>query len=200
MTEPSEKYFEALRLTRGHHARQNKTFSGQFTWKQRKRIKDVIDRFGCKTILDFGCGKGKQYNAAVNRDEHGLSLEQFWGIKPTLYDPGVKAFGADPVGKFDLVICVQVLGSIPTVDLPLVIDRLYQFADKAIFVAERIAAPRKGIFDSMRSAMPHGMALDGWMTLLRWPGSPIRLVGAFRNVDEATGWRGWKIVEPEDQG
>ena len=196
MPEPSEKYFAALKRTQNHHARQNKTFSGQFTWKQRKRIKPLIERFGCTSMLDYGSGKGKQYDTAFNRDADGKSLVEFFGIQPTLYDPGVPKYSAEPKGKFDLVICVQVLGSIPTVDLPWVIDRLYGFADKAGFVTERINAPNnKPIFDDMADEMPRGMGIEDWMKLLRRPGSPIHLRAVFRSPETK-----WQIVEPEDQG
>ena len=189
MTEPSQSYFAALSLTRAHHAEQNKTFSGQFTWKQRHRIRALIERFGATSMLDYGCGKGKQYDPARNRDAEGRSLEEFWGIAPFRYDPGVPAYAAEPPpgAKFDLVICVQVLGSIPLADLPWVIDRLYAFAGKAIFVAERITMPRKRIFATMQAEMPHGLAEERWVELLRRDGG-LPLIAMFREPDAGRGW------------
>jgi hypothetical protein len=195
MREPSEKYFAALSRTQKHHAVQNKTFSGQFTWKQRKRIKPLIDRFSCKTMLDYGSGKGKQYDTAFNRDKDGKSLVDYFGIVPVMYDPGVPKLAAEPKGKFDLVICVQVLASIPTADLPWVIDRLYGYADKALFVTERIKAANKPIYRDIEADMPRSLSVDDWMALLRRPGSPVHLRAVFRSPDEK-----WKIIEPEDQG
>jgi hypothetical protein len=194
---PGPAYQRALELTQGHHASQNKTFSGQFTWKQRHRIKEVIDRFAVASILDYGCGQGKQYDPARNRDETGRSLEQFWGVGATKYDPGVPVYAAEPRGKFDLVLCVQVLASIPRDSLPWVIDRLYGYAGKAIFVAERIGAPHKRIYQSIAPEMPHGIGVDEWLALLRRPGDPVRLIAAFHKRDERKGWR---IEEPLDQG
>lgn len=195
MSEPSPKYFEALKLTQHHHDTQNKTFSGQFTWKNRKRIKTIIDRLGVTSILDYGCGKGKQYDTAINRDKDGKSITEFWGITPTMYDPGVRKYAAEPVGKFDLVICVQVLASIPRGDLPWVIDRLYGFANKAIYVSERLVAPHKPIYKTIKNDMPHSMTRDEWMALLRRPGSPVRLIVQFRSLDAKK-----QVLEPEDQG
>jgi len=186
---PSERYLRALGLTQRHHAAQDKTFSGQFTWKQRHRIKVLIERFGAASMLDYGCGKGKQYDPARNRDTEGRSLEEFWGIAPTRYDPGVPAYAAEPQGKFDLVICVQVLGSIPTADLPWVIDRLYGFAGKAIFVAERLILPRKQIYQSMRAEMPYGHSAEHWLGLLERDGG-VPLIAMFREAD-----RGWYQAE-----
>lgn len=205
MADPSEAYFRALALTQGHHARQNKTFSGQFTWKLRHQIKEAIDRHGCTSVLDFGCGKGKQYDggrgpqfAGNDNLEDGKNLEQFWGIVPHRYDPGVPAYAADPEGQFDLVICVQVLASIPRADLGWAIDRLYGYATKAVFVAERIKVPHKQIFASMAGEMPHGDSAEQWLERLRRPGSPVRLICAFHEYEGEIGR--WRTVEPEDQG
>lgn len=198
MPELSPAYYAALERTRGHHARvRGKTFSGRFTWKQRHRIKELIDRFGADSMLDYGCGWGKQY---AERDEQDRSLAEFWGVDPVKFDPGVPHYQTEPAGKFDLVICVQVLGSIPTADLPAIVDRLYGHAGKAIFIAERLGSPRKPIFDDMKAEMPHGRSLEWWLDVLLRPGSPVKLIAAFHSSDSIAGWEGWKIVEPEDQG
>lgn len=193
MPQLTPAYYRALEKTQRHHlAKQGKTFSGRFTWKQRHRIKGLIDRFEAKTMLDYGCGWGKQY---TERDDQGCSLADYWGVDPVKYDPGVPHFQAEPRGKFDLVICVQVLGSIPRADLPAIIDRLYGFANKAIFVAERIGQPHKAIFDDMKEEMPHGIGAEEWMELLRRPGAVPKMIAAFHNGDAETGWPGWRIEE-----
>ena len=75
------KYKRALALTTEFHDRGGKTFSGQFTWKMKDYIKELIDQFGVKTLLDYGCGKGKQY---LNVDPRtGMDLERYWGVKST---------------------------------------------------------------------------------------------------------------------
>ncbi len=163
---PSNAYFEALDATRRHHAGGAKTFSGQFTWKQRHRIKDLIDRYNVESILDFGCGRGKQYQ---NIDEDGRTLEEYWCIKTTKYDPGVVGFDEEPKGKFDLVLCVQVLGSIPRKDILWVVDKLYGFANKAIFVVERITkdGPRKKIYVEIQDEMPYNLSGHDWINLVQ---------------------------------
>jgi hypothetical protein len=85
-------------------------------------------------------------------------------------DPGVKRFKNEPTGKFDMVICVQVLGSIPKDDLPWVVDRLYGFATKVIFVAERLIIPRKQIYAKMEEDMPYGLSRGEWLKILRHQG------------------------------
>lgn len=196
MSEPTEAYFEALKRTQQHHKnKEGKTFSGAFLFKdQRKRVAELIKRYDAKTLLDYGCGYGKQYTM---RDDDGRSLIDIFGLAPTLYDPGVPRYAADPVGKFDIVVCIQVLGCIPTVDLPWVIDRMYGFATKALFVAERIGHPHKATFDDMKDQMPHGVSAEEWLEHLRRPGSPVRLFLATRNKPAGIGWT---VAEPGDQG
>lgn len=199
MSELSAAYYAALKRTQAHHAaKKGKTFSGRFTWKRRHHIKELIERFDVRTMLDYGAGWGRQYTE--DRDEQGRSLAQFWGVDPTKYDPGVPHFQAEPRGKFDLVICVQVLGSIPTADLSAIIDRLYAHAEKAIYVVERIGQPHKKLFDDMKAEMPHGRSAEWWVETLARPGSPVKMIAAFHNPDETAGWRGWRIEEPEGQG
>jgi hypothetical protein len=186
-TNPSEKYYEALRLTQQHHDNQTKTFSGNFTWKNRERIKYIIDRFEIKSILDYGCGRGRQYDRVD--EETGQSLEQYWGgVAVTKYDPGVRWFSEEPQGKFDLVICVQVLGSIPRVDLPWVVDRLYGFANKVVYVAERLVIPGKQIYKKIEDDMPYGLSRGEWLEILRRPESGIHLFTALKSAEFKSGW------------
>jgi hypothetical protein len=190
---PSDIYHKALQLTKNHHASQSKTFSGQFTWKNRHRIKDVIDRFNVKSILDYGCGGGKQYR---NVDDTGQNLEQYWGIKTTKYDPGVPIYAKEPTGSFDLVLCIQVLGSIPKNDLSWVVDRLYNFANKAVFVSERLGRPRKKIYESIEGDMPYDMSKKEWMDVLTVSAphaSGKTMLAAFKGTD---GWEFEEIVVP----
>jgi len=140
-----------------------------------------------KCIVTHNCGKGKQY---INVDpDTGQTLEEYWGIVTTKYDPGVQKFARhEPEGKFDLVICVQVLGSIPRDDLTWVVDRLYSFATKAIFVSERLAIPRKQIYASMADDMPHGLSREDWLTILHRPVDKPKMIVALKGTDIQPGW------------
>lgn len=210
MSEPTEAYTRALKATQAYHARkQGKTFSGAFMFKdQRHRLAEICQRYSVETMLDYGCGYGQQYDMREGADGKGIkpnepgfdpagrSLFDILGLKNknvTRYDPGIPNVSAEPVGKFDLVACVQVLGCVPTADLPWVIDRLYGFATKAVFVAERIGAPHKAIHDHMAGEMPRNTSAEEWLERLRRPGSPIRLFFAAKNPQ-------WELIEPENQG
>lgn len=139
MAEPSPAYFAALEDSRRIH--KGKSFTGKFLRPHAPFIKEIIDRLGCKTVLDYGCGKGQQYEWVI--PSTGQTIEQFWGVPVTKYDPAYPPFAKEPEGKFDLVICTQVLGAIPAGDRQWVIDRLHSLAAKALYVSERLGEARK---------------------------------------------------------
>ena len=146
---PSPAYHAALEASK--HVHKGKQFTGKFLRPHAPFIKEIIDRLGCKTVLDYGCGKGQQYEWVI--PSTGQTIEQFWGVTVTKYDPAYLPFAKEPEGKFDIVLCTQVLGAIPFVDRQWVVNRLYSFATKAIYISERLGAARKVLGDnSLRGA------------------------------------------------
>lgn len=137
---PSADYERALELSKEQH-RESKTFSGKFIRPYRGQIKSIIDRLGCKSMIDYGCGKGLQYEWV---DPEGLTLEQYWGMTVVKYDPAHPKFEAEPAGPADIVICSHVLSIIPLPDIEWVIDRIYALANKAVFIVTGVnSAPKK---------------------------------------------------------
>lgn len=139
MSNPSAAYFAALEDSKRIH--QGKSFTGKFLRPHAPFVKEIIDRLGCKSVLDYGCGKGEQYTWVI--PGIGKTLEQWWDVPVTKYDPAYPPFAKEPEGKFDLVICTQVLRTIPIVDRHWVIDRIHSFATKAIYISERLGSARK---------------------------------------------------------
>jgi len=68
-------------------------------------IKELVRRHKAKTLLDYGSGKGEQYEV--------LHQHAAWGIKPKCYDPGYPPFASKPINSFDGVICTDVMEHIP---------------------------------------------------------------------------------------
>ena len=162
---PSPAYHAALEASKQVH--KGKQFTGKFLRPHAPFIKEIIDRLGCKTVLDYGCGKGQQYEWVIPTT--GQTIEQFWGVTVTKYDPAYEKFAAEPEGKFDLVICTQVLGAIPVSDIPWVVNRLYALADKALYVSERLGGARKVLGDN--ALRPTEWTEDDWMGELKRNGS-----------------------------
>lgn len=92
--------------------------------------KDNIRQYltNCKTILDYGCGKAIQYH------KEKLHETYFYGIMPSLYDPAVEEYSILPQGKFDAVICTDVLEHIEEQDVGEIIKQIYSKAEKFVYL------------------------------------------------------------------
>lgn len=89
-------------------------------------IGNVVRETGSKTLLDYGCGKAIYYR------EH--KIHEKWGVPlPTLYDPGVPEYEKRPQGRFDGVICTDVMEHLEN---PLTVAaEIFGMADKFVFMA-----------------------------------------------------------------
>jgi|LakMenEpi03Aug12_release.lakeMendotaPanAssembly.Ray.scaffolds.fasta_scaffold398198_2 SAM-dependent methyltransferase len=132
--------------------RENKSWDGKDTLRYHRPIKDVIEKHKCKTLLDYGCGKGTQWNTPARfafSDGTGNGPEKMFidylGLKSVYrYDPCIPAVsGLPPAGtKFDIVICTQVLPYIPDDDIAWVKQLLQQYTGKACFIGMHNIPPK----------------------------------------------------------
>jgi hypothetical protein len=133
----------------------NKSWAGYDVVKYQKKIKDLVVRYRAKTILDYGCGKGLQYQERLPYgggpgldlpEDQWQTFDEYLGVKVYCYDPCVEGFTTlPPAGtKFDGVICTQVLNSIPDDDMPWVRDLLEGYATKFCFVGLNFQREAKG--------------------------------------------------------
>ena len=180
MPKPSKEYLEALEDSKKIH--HGKLFTGLFLRSHAPFIKEIVAHLGCKTALDYGCGKGRQYQWVMPK--HGTTLEQYWGINVEKYDPAWPPFAREPSGNFDLVICTHTLSTIPVVDLEWVIDRLYAMSNKAIYISERIGGEGKKIGPS--ELRPIDWSPKQWMEIL-WRPKDIEVTLATRVIDKKGG-------------
>lgn len=156
----SAYYAESVRVGR-EFQETNKSWAGYDVVKYQKCIKDLVDHYGARTILDYGCGKGSQYQeplpygggAGVELPkEQWQTFDQYLGVTVYCYDPCVAGFEQlPPEGvKFDGVICTQVLNSIPDDDMAWVRQRLESYANKFCFIGinfQREAKGKKTMYD-----------------------------------------------------
>ena len=143
----SPYYEESVRLGT-EFQESNKSWAGYDVVKYQNKIKDLVDRYSAKTILDYGCGKGLQYVEPLPYagEDNWQTFDQFLGVTVYKYDPCVPEHATlPPVGtKFDGVICTQVLNSIPDDDLGWVAKELESYTDKFCFVGLNFQRPAKG--------------------------------------------------------
>jgi hypothetical protein len=114
------------------------TFPGRSLPKEAPRIKRLIKLTGARTILDYGAGKGQQYlPLRITDDEERIDypdIRSFWGVDDIrCYDPAYQPFTQLPTGKFDGVVCTDVLEHCPEEDIPWILDELFAFAEKFVY-------------------------------------------------------------------
>ena len=154
-------YYEESVRQGSEFQKSNKAWAGYDVVKYQKKIKELVDRYGARTILDYGCGKGLQYQERLpygGSAGHELpesewkTFDEYLGVTVYKYDPCVIGFAQlPPEGtKFDGVICTQVLNSIPDDDMIWVREALENYATKFCFIGlnfQREAKEKKTMYD-----------------------------------------------------
>ena len=149
---PSPRYVEFLGLYKEMHddgqeqegIPADQMFAGHSLVPLVRVIKQVVDRFTPRTLLDYGAGKGMVYRGPVNIEGRAYaSIAEFWGVDDiTCYDPGYEPFSVLPGEKFDGVICTDVLEHIPEEDLPWILGELPRFRGSSCSATSPIIPPR----------------------------------------------------------
>ena len=98
----------------------DKVFRGYSIHSAVSMIVECVNETQPRSLLDYGCGKGKQY------EERQVHLA-WGGLMPHLFDVGVEAFSARPKGPFDGVICTDVLEHIAEPDVDPVLADIFSF-------------------------------------------------------------------------
>jgi hypothetical protein len=142
---PSPRYRELTQLYRQMHAEgeqflkipPEQTFPGLSLPSQAGRIKRLVAATGAANILDYGSGKGMQYDLRGIKTEDGQvcdSIQDYWDVDfIQCYDPSFTPFSKLPTGKFDGVISTDVLEHCPEEDLPWIIGEIFSYAEKFVF-------------------------------------------------------------------
>jgi|SRR5688572_26447536 len=142
---PSPRYLELIQLYRRLHREGElrlglsgeQTYPGISLLPHVHRIKRLIVSTGAKTILDYGCGKGHQYDPVPIRipdDRTWDSVIDYWDVDEVCcYDPCYERYCKLPQGEFDGVISTDVLEHCPEQDVPWVVGEMFGYARKFVF-------------------------------------------------------------------
>lgn len=174
---PSVRYVDLLDQYKSMHAHgvehlncaPEDTFPGFSLFSQAARIKVLIDQTGTETILDYGSGKGKQYEPrAITIPNQGKwpSILEYWDISEvTCYDPNYPPYQKLPTEKFEGVVCTDVLEHCPEEDIPWIIDEIFSYATKFVYL--NIACyPAQKRLPSGENAHCTIQGLDWWKPIL----------------------------------
>ena len=144
---PSSRYSELIQQYQRLHLEgepnlnlpSEKTFPGTSVFPQATRIKSLIRRTGACTLLDYGCGKGQQYEARsieIPVDGTYETLQDYWDLDFIYcYDPAYSRFSKAPDFSVDGVICTDVLEHCPEDDLGWIVEELFSCADVFVFAS-----------------------------------------------------------------
>jgi hypothetical protein len=141
---PSERWRELVSLYQIMHAEGDgvrppeKMFAGMPRGEQISRLRALIEHHDAKTLLDYGSGKGMQWRLDFNLDAIAETTEKrlktYLGLTEIrCYDPGYEPFAKPPVGRFDGVICLDVLEHCPEEDIPWIMEHIFGFAKRFVF-------------------------------------------------------------------
>jgi hypothetical protein len=144
---PSPRYREMVALYSTLHQEgeqrlgltAEETYPGVSLLPHLGRIKALIERTGARTLLDYGCGKGLQYEL-VGFDAPGLgridSVVDYWDVDEiACYDPCHGPFSALPAGPFDGVLTTDVLEHCGEEDLRWIVGEMFGYARRFVFAA-----------------------------------------------------------------
>jgi hypothetical protein len=142
---PSPRYRRLLEQYRLMHTNgdarlgipSERMFLGQSLLPQAPHIRTLVRATSSASILDYGSGKGRQYDLRRIVDDEGVDhpdVRSYWGVKEIrCYDPGYEPFAQLPSGEYDGVICTDVLEHCAEEDIPWILHELFAFARKFVF-------------------------------------------------------------------
>jgi hypothetical protein len=113
------------------------TFPGKMLLSHAPGIRDMIQRTGATSILDYGSGKGMGYQQRDIQFKNGdsaPSIKEYWGVEEVrCYDPGYEPFSELPDRPYDGVISTDVLEHITEPDVPWIIDEMFSLANRFVY-------------------------------------------------------------------
>lgn len=143
---PSSRYRELLALYERMHTEgettlgipASRTFPGTSLLRHLAAVKRLIAATGAKTVLDYGCGKGDQYRpqrVVVDGQHVADGIAEYWDVDEVrCYDPAYAPHATLPDGRFDGVICTDVLEHCPEQDLPWILDEIFAYAETFVYL------------------------------------------------------------------
>ncbi len=175
---PSPRYLDLVAQYRQMHEEGERflniapadTFPGAALPSQAARIKRLVDATGASNILDYGCGKGRQYELReieLPNGEVAETIVDYWGVDYVhCYDPSFAPYSKLPEGKFDGVIATDVLEHCPEQDMPWIVEELFGFASRFVF-ANAVCYPARKRLPSGENAHCTIKPPEWWVDLLR---------------------------------
>jgi hypothetical protein len=167
-----------------------KMYRGNATRGHVEAIADLVTKHApVETMLDYGSGKGRQYD--------DLNIHDAWGgIKPTCYDPGYPPLATKPEGKFDGVICTDVAEHVPEASIDAFLQDVVGYATKFVFFCIFTEPSRKFLPDGRNchlTTKPRAWWIDKLCSLT---GGSVDPDGTYMIGEGALRHKHWTIKMP----
>jgi hypothetical protein len=193
---PSARYREMMALYARMHVEGERqlglpaelTFPGSSLPAHIRRIKRLVDATGARTILDYGAGKGAQYRphrVMVDGEHVADGIAEYWDVDEVrCFDPGYAPHSALPEGKFDGVVCTDVLEHCPEEDLPWILDEIFGYARRFVYLNVACFPARKTLPNG-ENAHITVRPPDWWRELVQARGTTLWELHAAQHGGEA---------------
>ena len=173
---PSPHYERMIKLYQTMHTQGEKqlglmpdeTYPGIYALRHAVHIKELIDESGARTLLDYGSGKGYQYDlpkVTIPGAGEWDSLIDYWDVDEVrCFDPCYAPFSKFPEGNFDGVISTDVLEHCTAEDIPWIVTEMFSLARLFVFVTVA-CYPAKSTLPNGENAHTTIRPAEWWKTI-----------------------------------
>jgi len=140
--QPSQDYVDLLTVYKELH-KDPKYFNGICLITHLNTVTHIMLKEGAKSLLDYGCGKALLYddekykNMKLNKKGQTLPkpLQKLWQLDyHALYDPAYPKHSKLPKGKYDAVICTDVIEHIDEKDADWILEEIFSYSRKFVLL------------------------------------------------------------------
>ena len=111
-------------------AKDSANFAGLSVLQHAEALKKLANKYKPKTLLDYGCGR-----ATPTAAPQAAPPTRYPRPNVTLYGPAFRRDGILPAGKFDMVICSDVLEHVPEDEVDQLIERLFGYGRLVVWAS-----------------------------------------------------------------
>ena len=132
---PSQDYYDLIDSYKKLHEQEGK-FKGISLIPLVPTLMKIVKDNDCKTLLDYGCGKGLPYDKERCREvDLRNPIQELCNIESfDLYDPAYEKYATLPNKKYDIVVCTDVLEHIAEQDIDYVLTEILSRSNKIVFL------------------------------------------------------------------
>jgi len=139
---PSQDYVDLLTEYKELH-KDPKYFNGICLITHLNTVTHIMLKEGAKSLLDYGCGKALLYddekykNMKLNKKGQTLPkpLQKLWQLDyHALYDPAYPKHSKLPKGKYDAVVCTDVIEHIDEKDVDWILEEIFSYSRKFVLL------------------------------------------------------------------